>query len=282
MSWLARARGRTRHSRVHGDTGFLLKKHSEGAVCPPHWASLLQASGGPAAGAHWPGWEAAIPGSLGRSLRLWFSGVEVGVSRELVKHRVLPHPRVVAKIGQMNHTLKMPVSLCWLSRKTRVTSSAVDTYTAQIKGRIQLNLGTQMMWAWYVTSYYSQLVAGCCSQWSWEKGTDHPERDTHCLSGQPVPSPPLMDGSVLTIIWHRWRHWSLDVYSRCPIPPQRLENTSVVTAGIKALACFFQCVMAMKCGNHYRKFGQPRSIEVCRRRRMRWHKQSSARMCSRC
>lgn len=65
----------------------------------------------------------------------------MGVSRELGKHRVLPHPRVVAKIGQMNHTLKMPVSLCWLSRETRVTSSAVDSYTAQIKGRIQLNLG---------------------------------------------------------------------------------------------------------------------------------------------
>lgn len=114
-----------------------------------------------------------------------------------------------------------------------------------------------MMWAWYVTSYYSQLVAGCCSQWSWKKGTDHPERDTHCLSGQPVPSHPLMDGSVLTMIWHRWRHWSLHVYSRCPIPPQRLENTSVVTAGIKALARFFQCVMAMKRGNHYRNLDNP-------------------------
>lgn len=34
---------------------------------------------------------------------------------------------------------------------------------------------------------------------------------------------------------------------------QRLESTSIVTAEIKVFACFFQCVMATKSGNHHRK-----------------------------
>lgn len=48
-----------------------------------------------------------------------------------------------------------------------------------------------------------------------------------------------LDGSLLTMIWHRWRHWHLGVYSRCPILLQGLENTSVITAGTKAFAFFF-------------------------------------------
>lgn len=36
-------------------------------------------------------------------------------------------------------------------------------------------------------------MACCCSQQSWEKATDHPGSDTHCPSGQPVPSPPLTE-----------------------------------------------------------------------------------------
>lgn len=123
-------------------------------------------------------------------------------------------------------------------------------------------------------------MAGCCSQWSVVQITL--ELTLTASLDSLCPHLHLLAGSVLIMIWCRWRHWHLDVYSRCPILPQRLENTSVVAAGIKgikAFVCFFQCVTAMKCGNHYKKCGQPRSVEVCRRRGRRWHKQPSARMC---
>lgn len=204
MSWLGRARGRKQHRRPHRHRLFAKE------AC-----SKQPAAGSPLT---WLGRQLSLqpPPVAPAVIQRRRSGCQQRASQA----RRLPHPRVVAKIGQMNHTLKMPVSLCWLSRETRVTSSAVDTYTAQIKGRIQLKTESfKFRHLNDVSLIHKPVRSGCCSQWSWEKGT------LEAIPGH-VQSNYVLTftwaACVLAVIWHSWRHQHLNVYSRCLILPQRL------------------------------------------------------------
>lgn len=131
-----------------------------------------------------------------------------------------------------------------------------------------------MMWAWYVT--YGQLMAGCCSQGSWEKGTDHHGTDIQWLSGQPVPSPPLTGWLCVD---YNLTDTGEDTGVQMFISGvQRLENTSVCNSRDKSICMlFFSVLWQRNLGTTTEKSGHPRNVGVCRRRR-RYHKLLSTSM----
>lgn len=85
-----------------------------------------------------------------------------------------------------------------------------------------------------------------------------------------------LDGSVLTMIWHRWRHRCLDVYSRCS---KAIKHLSCNSRDKSICMLFFSVLWQRNLGTTTEKSGQTRSVGGCRRRG-KCHKQLSARMCS--
>lgn len=70
-----------------------------------------------------------------------------------------------------------------------------------------------------------------------------------------------LDGSVLTMIWHRWRHRCLDVYSRCPKARKHLSCNS---RDKSICMLFFSVLWQRNLGTTTEKSGQTRSVGGCR------------------
>lgn len=71
------------------------------------------------------------------------------------------------------------------------------------------------------------------------------------------------DGSVLTTIWHRWRHRCLDVYIRCPKARKQLHCNS---RDKSICMLFFSALWQRNLETTTEKSGQPRSVGVWRRK----------------